>query len=62
MPGTTELLIIAGIIFVLFGASAIPKFAKSIGRAKKEFAAAVEDDKKEEITEKKEEITEKKAE
>jgi len=51
MPGTTELLIIAGIIFVLFGASAIPKLARSIRLAKKELSAADDDDKKEEITE-----------
>lgn len=37
MIGTTELLVIAVIILVLFGASAIPKFARSIGQAKKEF-------------------------
>ena len=37
MFGSTELLIIAIVIFVLFGAAAIPKFAKSIGQAKKEF-------------------------
>jgi sec-independent protein translocase protein TatA len=37
MLGTQELLIIALVIFVLFGSSAIPKFAKSIGQAKKEF-------------------------
>ncbi len=37
MIGTTELIIIAVVIFVLFGASAIPKFARSIGQAKKEF-------------------------
>lgn len=40
MIGSTELLILAVIIFVLFGASAIPKFAKSIGQAKKEFNKA----------------------
>ena len=55
MPGTTELLIIAGVIFVLFGATAIPKFARSIGLAKKEFNKASEEDKKEEIIEKKSE-------
>ena len=37
MFGSTELIIIALIIFVLFGSAAIPKFAKSIGQAKKEF-------------------------
>lgn len=37
MFGSQELIIIGLIIFVLFGASAIPKFAKSLGQAKKEF-------------------------
>ncbi len=37
MLGTTELIVIALVIFVLFGAAAIPKFAKSLGQAKKEF-------------------------
>jgi len=37
MIGTNELLIIALVILVLFGASAIPKFARSLGQAKKEF-------------------------
>lgn len=37
MLGTTEIIVIAGIVVLLFGASAIPKFARSIGKAKKEF-------------------------
>ena len=37
MIGTNELLLIALVILVLFGASAIPKFARSLGQAKKEF-------------------------
>jgi len=37
MIGTNELLIIALVILVLFGASEIPKFARSLGQAKKEF-------------------------
>ena len=31
MLGTTELIVIGLVIFVLFGASSIPKFAKSLG-------------------------------
>jgi sec-independent protein translocase protein TatA len=34
---TTEILVIVGVIILLFGATAIPKFARSIGRAKSEF-------------------------
>ena len=37
MFGTNELLIIALVVFVLFGASAIPKFAKALKQAKTEF-------------------------
>ncbi|HOV93716.1 MAG TPA: twin-arginine translocase TatA/TatE family subunit [Spirochaetales bacterium] len=37
MMGTNELLVIALVVLVLFGASAIPKFARSLGEAKKEF-------------------------
>ena len=43
MFGTQELLIIALVIFVLFGAAAIPKFAKSIGQAKKEFDKGIKE-------------------
>ena len=53
MIGATEILIIGGVVFVLFGATAIPKFAKSLGQAKKEFQQGVEDQKadKEELKE-----------
>ncbi len=37
MIGTTELVVIVVVIVVLFGASAIPKFARSLGQAKSEF-------------------------
>ena len=43
MFGTTEIIIICLIVFVLFGASAIPKFAKSLGQAKKEFKEGLDD-------------------
>jgi sec-independent protein translocase protein TatA len=43
MIGTTELLIIAAIVLVLFGSTAIPKFARSLGRARKEFEAGVKE-------------------
>lgn len=47
MIGTTEIIIIALVIFVLFGASSIPKFAKSIGQAKAAFQDGVEEGQKE---------------
>lgn len=37
MLGTSELLVIALVVLILFGAAALPKFAKSLGKAKKEF-------------------------
>jgi sec-independent protein translocase protein TatA len=43
MIGTTEILIIAGIVLVLFGSAAIPKFARSLGKARKEFEAGVKE-------------------
>lgn len=44
MLGSTEILVIGGVVLVLFGAGAIPKFARSLGRARKEFEAGVADE------------------
>ena len=44
MIGTTELILIVVVILVLFGASAIPKFARSLGEAKKEFTKAMKEE------------------
>jgi sec-independent protein translocase protein TatA len=52
MIGTTEIIVIAVVVLVLFGAAAIPKFARSIGEAKKEFRKAAESDDKPEGGEK----------
>lgn len=43
MIGTSELIIIVVVILVLFGATAIPKFARSLGQAKKEFSQAMKE-------------------
>jgi sec-independent protein translocase protein TatA len=52
MIGTTEIIVIAGVALVLFGSTALPKFARSLGQAKKEFdkgiKQGVEDGKEEE--------------
>jgi sec-independent protein translocase protein TatA len=37
MLGSTEIIVIGGVVVLLFGATAIPKFARSLGKAKKEF-------------------------
>ncbi|MEX2442467.1 MAG: twin-arginine translocase TatA/TatE family subunit [Alkalispirochaeta sp.] len=51
MLGTTEIIVIGGVVVLLFGANAIPKFAKNLARAKKEFrdgiAEEVDTEKKE---------------
>ena len=39
----TEILIICGVIVLLFGAGQIPKFARSIGKAKKEYEKGIEE-------------------
>jgi len=40
MPSGTDLIIIAAVVLVLFGAERLPKLARSMGQAKKEFEAA----------------------
>lgn len=37
MVGHTEIIIIAGVVLVLFGSTAIPKFFRALGKARKEF-------------------------
>ena len=43
MPGTTELVIIFGIIVLLFGAKKIPDLAKGIGKGIKNFKSEMKD-------------------
>ena len=43
MIGTSELVIIAVVVLILFGAAALPKFARSLGKAKKEFQKGLEE-------------------
>jgi sec-independent protein translocase protein TatA len=37
MPGTTELLVICAIAFLLFGAKVFPRFMKGLGEGVREF-------------------------
>lgn len=60
MIGATEILIIGGVVFVLFGATAIPKFAKSLGKAKREFQKGVGDEADDTSGDTKEPVEEKK--
>jgi len=48
--GTTELLIIAAVILLLFGGKKIPEFFKGLADAVKEFKKASKDPDKEEKT------------
>jgi sec-independent protein translocase protein TatA len=41
-----ELLIVLAIVVVIFGASQLPKLARSLGQAQKEFKAGLSDDDK----------------
>lgn len=54
MFGSTELIVIALIIFILFGASAIPKFARSIGQARSSFEKGLKEGKKPHLEDEKE--------
>ena len=56
MIGTTEIVIIVGVVLVLFGATAIPKFARSLGRAKKEFEQGIKEGQADEEDKEKREI------
>lgn len=43
MFGSSEILIVAIVVLVLFGATALPKFFRSLGKAKSEFQKGVSD-------------------
>ena len=43
MLGHTEIIVVAVVVLVLFGAKALPKFARGIGQAKKEFKKSLEE-------------------
>ncbi len=44
MIGAGEWVVIGAVIFVLFGSTAIPKFARSLGKAKREFEKGLKDE------------------
>ena len=43
MFGSTEIIVIGLILFLLFGAASIPKFARSLGEARKEFKKGIDE-------------------
>ena len=51
--GPTELIIVLVIVLVIFGGAKLPKLARSLGEAKKEFEASTKDDKVDESDTKK---------
>ena len=48
--GPTELLIILVIVLLLFGSTKLPKLARSLGQAQREFKQGVSDDAKDAVT------------
>lgn len=48
--GPTELLIILAIVLLIFGGTKLPKLARSLGEAKKEFESSSNDDKSTTVT------------
>jgi sec-independent protein translocase protein TatA len=45
--GTTEIILIVAVLFLLFGASRLPQLAKSIGQSKRAFKEGMEEAEKE---------------
>ena len=45
--GPTELMVIAAIIFLLFGATRLPQLAKSLGQSKRAFKEGLDEGEKE---------------
>lgn len=45
--GTTEIIVIVAILFLLFGASRLPQLAKSIGQSKRAFKEGLEEGERE---------------
>jgi sec-independent protein translocase protein TatA len=51
--GTTELLIVLVVVLLVFGSSRLPKLARSLGQAQKEFKSGVAEGAKDDEDEKK---------
>jgi sec-independent protein translocase protein TatA len=53
MPlGTTEIILIVAVLFLLFGASRLPQLAKSLGQSRKAFKEGMRDAEEEDNAEK----------
>ena len=55
--GTTELLIILGILVVLFGARRLPELGSGVGKAIRNFKAGISGKDEVDVTPKKDEVT-----
>ena len=55
--GTPELLVIAVVIFLLFGATRLPQLAKSLGQSKRAFKEGLDEAEKEAQKEKEKQVT-----
>ena len=51
--GTTEIILIVAVLFLLFGATRLPQLAKSLGQSKKAFKEGLRDAEEEEKSEQK---------
>jgi sec-independent protein translocase protein TatA len=60
--GTTELLIVLGIVIVLFGARRLPELGSGVGKAIKNFKAGISGKDEIDVSPKPEEVTESKSE
>jgi sec-independent protein translocase protein TatA len=54
--GTTEIILIVAVVFLLFGASRLPQLAKSLGQSRKAFKEGMREAEEEFEMEKKKEI------
>lgn len=50
--GTTEIILVVAVLFLLFGASRLPQLAKSIGQSRKAFKEGMREAEEEEAAEK----------
>ena len=50
--GTTEIILIVAVLFLLFGASRLPQLAKSLGQSRKAFKEGLREAEEEEAAEK----------
>ncbi len=51
--GSTEILLIVAVLFLLFGASRLPQLAKSLGQSRKAFKEGMREAEEEELADKK---------